>query len=67
MREAVRTESASPVSGPRVIGTRHEIADRNIARYQKALKNGTGNPAVCRGMIDKWLEYRLGPNDERRL
>jgi hypothetical protein len=52
---------------PRVIGTRHEIADRNIARYQQALKDGTGNPTICREMIDKWLEYRLGPNDERRL
>lgn len=56
-------------SAPRTrsIGTRHEIADRNLTRLRAALKAGTGNAVVIRHKIDQWLEYRLGPNDERRL
>lgn len=62
----------APTKGPRVIGTRHEIADRNIRRFQGAIakaERGEGKASIphCREMIDKWLEYRLGPNDERRL
>lgn len=57
---------------PRVIGRRHEIADCNIRRFQGAIARaergeGRANISHCRAMIDKWLEYRLGPNDERRL
>lgn len=58
--------------GPRFIGHRHEIADRNIRRYKEALDaalrgESTANPDICREKIDQWLEYRLGPNDARYL
>lgn len=59
-------------NGPRVIGMSHDIADKNIRRFQEAIAKaergeGKANIAHCRGMIDKWLDYRLGPNVERRL
>lgn len=58
--------------GPLVIGRRHDIADRNIRHYQDAIAaaergEGRANIPHCRDMIDKWLDYRHGSNDERRL
>lgn len=58
--------------GPVFIGRRHEIADRNISRFQEAIRKaqrgeGKANVAHCREMIDKWLDYRHGPDEDRYL
>lgn len=55
------------VVNSRFIGMSHDIADRNIRRYQAALKSGKGNPAICRDQIDRWLDYRKGPDEPRYL
>jgi hypothetical protein len=60
------SETRTP-NGPKFIGMSHDIADRNLRHYQEALKSGRGNPVICREMIDKWLEYRKGPNERRYL
>ena len=46
--------------------TAAELADEQVARYQQAIKDGTGNPAVCRDMIDRWLDHRIDHGDEPR-
>lgn len=60
-----------PENGPRVIGMSHDIADENIRRLRQRLIDEPDKPEPIRSMwrerIDKWLEYRLGPNEERRL
>jgi hypothetical protein len=58
---------AEQTNGPKFIGMSHDIADRNLRHYQEVLKSGRGNPAICREMIDKWLDYRKGPNEPRYL
>lgn len=47
--------------------TAAELADEQIARYQQAIKDGTGNLDVCRDMIDRWLDHRFDFGDEPRL
>lgn len=49
-----------------------DLADRTIAGLKDAIDRaergeGNANPAVCRDMIDRWLDYRSshGPNDLR--
>jgi hypothetical protein len=64
--------SSQSKRGPRVIGRRHEIADKNIDHLRQRLADEPHAPeslrAHWRARIDKWLDYRLsGPNDERRL
>lgn len=70
------TRAGQAGGGTRVtlLGRCWDIADENIARFKasldKALRGeGKANPAICREMIDKWLEYRHahGPDDEARL
>ena len=55
--------SQSETSEPQ---TTAELADEQIARYRRAIKDGTGNPAVCRDMIDRWLDHRIDHGDEPR-
>jgi hypothetical protein len=48
----------------------HDFADeklRDLRRRLSAAEAGrtTGNPAVIRDQIDKWLEYRWGLNERR--
>lgn len=47
-----------------------DLADRKIAYLKDRLDRaergeGRANPAVCRDMIDRWLDYRSnhGPDD----
>ena len=46
--------------------TAAELADKWVAHYQQAIEDGTGNPAVCRDMIDRWLDHRIDFGDEPR-
>ena len=46
--------------------TAAELADKWIAHFRAAIKNGTGNVAVCRDMIDRWLDHRNDHGDEPR-
>lgn len=43
----------SPEPPEREPQTAAELADHQIAHYRQAIENGTGNPAVCRDMIDR--------------
>jgi hypothetical protein len=54
-----------------------DVADRNIAHYWQALKHleghapdvrgpHTSDPAICRRLVDEWLDYRLAHGSDDR-
>ena len=59
------------MSDPSPLGTRREVADQEIRRYQRALDRirfgGKGNEAVIRQKLDDWLDYRLRAQQDGTL